>query len=111
MTEMLDRNRPFETSWGFVSEDEPFFYQDNKEFNSKGERINIPEEELNPSNVEKPKPAKRGRKAKAEEPVVSEGIKVEDLNPPEPPILQDIGDIVLPEPKTPENIEENSDLL
>ena len=92
MTEMLDRNRPFETSWGFVSEDEPFFYQDNKEFNSKGERINIPEEELNPSNVEKPKPAKRGRKAKAEEPVVSE----------EP---------VLAEPKTPENIEENSDLL
>ena len=86
MAEMLDRTRPFETSWGFVGENEPFFYQDGKEFNSEGKRINIPEEEL------APKQTKRGRKAKAEEPVVSE----------EP---------ILAEPKTPENIEDNSDLL
>ena len=35
----LDRNRPFEKVWGFVSDDEPFFFQDGKSFRADGTLI------------------------------------------------------------------------
>lgn len=38
MTE-LDRSRPFTKAWGLVGDDEPFFFQDGKEFYSNGKEV------------------------------------------------------------------------
>lgn len=35
----LDRSRPFTKAWGIVNDDEPFFFQDGKEFYSNGKEV------------------------------------------------------------------------
>ena len=35
----LDRSRPFTKAWGIVGDDEPFFFQDGKEFYSNGKEV------------------------------------------------------------------------
>lgn len=35
----LDRSRPFTKAWGLVGDDEPFFFQDGKEFYSNGKEV------------------------------------------------------------------------
>lgn len=42
----LDRKRPFTHAWGIVADDEPFFFQDGKEFYGDGTPVVVEEEEV-----------------------------------------------------------------